>query len=412
MIKRKLTICKVLKNSGKVLERVDQTLQNYSRMKYFAFCGICLMIITANCSSEQQEPFSGLPGGHEGPSETAGPPIDPESWHIVPGNILDENDVWGNRVNPRTTFKIPGGMGLMYTSHPGVERMQDLEWREEQERLGVVRAGAGSFAFTNDLVNWYDFPGNPVVNKVQNAWQSPHRAALRDLLYDPVSDQWVVYFSDAGGDYPGIRAVGAAYSKDLINWEYMDRPMITINDYASWVPERIVATDQELLEGGRVYHEWAIYHHGKYYFSLNGSTRTGEGRTYSSILLVSDSPTGPFERIKDVEEDYQPPGANKPVYWEGKWYSIFTGNWDGQPGFGLAWSDKLTGPYQENPHNPIIAVESIQRSHPYLFNYEGLWGVLFSRGGDATVTLPLRMAIANIHPSLLQFDRNNHEHDE
>ena len=382
----------------------------------FVLVALCWLVMNAGCGSEQSESFSGLPGGHEGPTLAAGPPMDSGSWHKVPGNILEEGMIWGQRVNARTTFKLPGGgMGLFYSSHPGPDRQQDREWRENQISRGLTTGPSGSIAYTRDLFNWHDYPGNPVLNEIQRSWQTHHRVHTRDMLYDPRENRWVAYFGNIDPhNSPGIREVGVAYSKDLVNWEYADGPILTIEDYAAMVPHRIEATEEELFEHGRVYLNWAMFYNDRYYITISGTETVGHVETSEDvgvrsirtgrIVLAGDSPEGPFEHVAEIEAISIAPGS-KPVYWNGKWYSVFAGTWDGQPGFGLAWSDPLFGRYTVNPDNPIITVESTQRSNPILFNYDGTWGVLFSQGANWWEPLPLRMAIAGVHPSLFLTDR-------
>ena len=126
-------------------------------------------------------------------------------------------------------------------------------------------------------------------------------------------------------------------------------------------------------------------------------------------LLVADEPDGPFEYV-ECRGHFIP--RQRPVYSGGKWYTVFAGNVvdgefvvqdgldipDSQPGFGLAWSDHLLGPYETNPHNPIITTNSAQRTRPQLFRYNGTWAILF---GEGPAPGPMRLAVAHIHPSLL-----------
>ena len=396
----------------------------------FAFpiiVGLVVFAVVTGCNNNQRgvtsqdqgdntsEVFSGIPGGHEGPPLTAGPPLDPDSWHKIPGTVLNQDQVWGNRINARTTFTLPGGkMGLLYSSHPGRdERQRDPEWRAAQLEQGLTTGPSGSIAFTHNLLDWSDYPENPILNEIQRSWQTPHRVHTRDLLYDPNEDRWVVYFGNIDPENsPGIREVGVTYSKDLVNWEYADGPLLTIEDYASFVPERIEATPEELDEHGRVYLGWGMYYNDRFYITLSGTEtvglrETGEDagtvRSLSTgrVVLAGNTPEGPFEYMAHIDADNLLPGS-KPVYWNGRWYSVFTGTWNDQPGFGLAWSDELFGPVTRNPHNPIITVESTQRSNPIFFHHEGTWGVLFSDGANWWEELPLRVAIANYHPSLLE----------
>lgn len=377
---------------------------------------IMIFISSCNTDTPNGKAFSGMPGGQEGPPLEAGPPMNPESWHVVPEDVLGEGDFWGYRVNARTTFRIPGGLGLFYSSHPGPYLRNDPEWRAIQTDKGNTLGPAGGLAFTHDLITWHDHPDNPILNEVKRSWQTPHRVHVRDLFYDPQHNRWVSYFGNiCGDDTPGIRSVGVAYSNDLVHWDYADGPLLTIEDFAKIVPDQVEASPEELYEAGRVYANWGMYLDGRYYLTVSGTLTVGyrsddaledagafRSLSTGSIVLVADSPEGPFEHVPEIGPDQLPPGS-KPVYWDGKWYTVFAGNWDGQPGIGLAWSDQLFGEYIINPENPVVALESIQRINPILFEYDGTWVILYSRPGQASAgrMQTLRMAVSNIHPSLL-----------
>lgn len=323
--------------------------------------------------------------GKEGP---AAPPMLPESWHTAPGHVFELEDAWGLRIKPRGVFQIPGGIGLLYNSRPpdGFEAPE-----------GFARQQTGSLAFSRNLVDWHDFPGNPVLHEVQD-WQGSDRAMPRAMLYDPKNEQWVVYFGDSNGDYPGIRAGGTAMSRDLVNWRYAEGPTITVEDYVRAVPERIVATEEETASEGRIYPSWAIFHDGRYYLNVSGTNRTGDNRSYGSIMLAADEPAGPFEYLGEFDGGFIP--ESRPVYSDGKWYTVFTGTWDGQPGFGIATAEDLLGPYTMNPHNPIITIETTVRARPQLFRYDGTWAILFAHFYEYR-DMRLRLALANIHPDII-----------
>lgn len=314
-----------------------------------------------------------------------GPPLAPSAWRKLEGDALSLEQAWGRRVKPRGIFRMPGGIGLLYNSKPPVGY------------TGGATHQTGSLAFSRNLVDWQDYPGNPVLFEVQE-WQGTSRAMPRAMLYDGRNAQWVVYFCDADGDYPGIRAVGTAFSDDLLHWTYAPGPTLTIEDFARAVPERIEATDEELEREGRIYASWAIFHEDRYYMQVSGSTRTGEGRTYASIMLVADAPDGPFEQFAGFQGDFLP--ETRPMYAAGNWYTVYTGVWEGQPGLGIARADALMGPYETNPENPIITLDAITRARPQLFRYNGVWAILYCHQYD-TNNMPLRLAIANINPDLI-----------
>ena len=345
----------------------------------------CAFVFIALCWAGSPKVYGFVGPGHGGPGSMSEPPFNPNAWHKVEGDVLSIDDVWGRRVKPRGVFEIPGGVGVMYNSKPpgGYE--------------DGARDQTGSLAFSRNLVEWKDYPGNPVMYEVQE-WQGSYRAMPRGMMYDEANKQWVVYFGDSHGDYPGIRAVGTAYSTDLVNWTYEDGPTITIDDYVAAVPERIEATEQEQADEGRVYAEWAINHKGRYYVRVSGTNVTGENRRYGSLLLAADAPGGPFSHFEEFEGDLIP--ETRPVYWEGKWYTAITSTWDGQAGIGLAVADDLMGPYEENPENPIFPIETTSRTRPQLFRYGGVWAVLYCHTYDLN-NMTLRIAISDVHPDII-----------
>jgi len=327
------------------------------------------------------------PGQHRA-GGVAAPPMRPESWHTAAGHVFELEDAWGLRIKPRAVFQIPGGIGLLYNSRPpaGFDAPE-----------GFAAQQTGSLAFSRNLVDWHDFPGNPVLHEVR-AWQGSDRAMPRAMLFDPKNEQWVVYFCDSNGDYPGIRAGGAAFSRDLVHWHYAPGPVITVDDYVRAVPQRIEATPAEIAAEGRIYPSWAIFHEDRYYLSVSGTNRTGDHRSYGSIMLVADEPAGPFTFVDAFQDSFIP--QSRPTYSDGKWYTVFSGEWDGHPGFGLAMADDLLGPYEMNPHNPIITVETTVRARPQLFRYDGAWAILFAHFYDYH-DMRLRLALAHIHPDLI-----------
>ena len=362
---------------------------NHHRSYFLSRLSRCVLAVLLTAAAGASAGERGLIGpGQAKPNAGTAPPLKPEAWHKADGYVFDLDEVWGLRIKPRGVFQIPGGVGLLYNSRPpaGFEAPK-----------GFASQQTGSLAFSRNLVDWYDYPGNPVLYELQD-WQGSQRVMPRAMLYDERNEQWVVYFGDANGDYPGIRAGGTAYSYDLVTWRYEPGPTITIHDYVNAVPDRIEATDEEIEKDGRIYPTWAIYHEGRYYLRVSGTNRTGQNRSSGSVMLVSDAPGGPFEYAGDFRGDFIP--GSRPVYSDGKWYTVFSGNWDGQPGFGLAYADDLLGPYETNPQNPIITVETTTRARPQLFRYDGTWAILFARF-YAYRDMRLRLALANIHPDLI-----------
>ncbi len=195
--------------------------------------------------------------GQYGPNETAAPPVSPDAWHKVERNVLDSRRGWGRRFKPRAVFQIPGGIGVLYNSVPP---------RGFQAPKGFASGQTGSLAFSRNLLDWHDYPANPVMHQLAD-WQGTRRAMPRAMLYDRKNQEWVVYFVDRTGDYPRIRAAGTAYSTDLVNWRPSTAPTITVDDYLRAVPEprHVEATVEQLRSGGCIYPSWAMYHDGRYY---------------------------------------------------------------------------------------------------------------------------------------------------
>jgi len=361
------------------------------RKSFWGVLGAVALLAAGTAGAEGGE--RGLIGpGQAGSGKIIAPPLRPESWHTAEGHVFELEDAWGLRIKPRAVFQIPGGIGLLYNSRPpdGFQAPQ-----------GFAAQQTGSLAFSRNLVDWHDFPGNPVLHEVQD-WQGSDRAMPRAMLFDPKNEQWVVYFGDSNGDYPGIRAGGTAFSRDLVNWTYAEGPTITVEDYVRAVPDRIEATEAEIAEEGRIYPSWAIHHEGRYYLNASGTNRTGDNRSYGSIMLVADEPDGPFEHAGPLIGGFTP--QSRPVLSDGKWYTVFTGVWDGVDGFGLAYADDLLGPYEMNPHNPIVTVETTVRARPQLFRYDGTWAILFAHFYGYR-DMPLRLALAHLHPDIIPRDR-------
>lgn len=319
-----------------------------------------------------------------------GPPYSPDAWHKLDRDALSLDDAWGRRVKPHGFIRVPRGIAMLYNSKPPADR--------SGLPSGGARNQTGSLAFSANLVDWLDYPGNPVLYEVQEGMSSA-RAHLLATLYDPREERWVVYFG-AYRDHPG-QFLNTAYSRDLVNWTYVPHPTITPNDYADAVEAsgRPRPTDEQVRSEGRVYADWAMYHEKRYYVMIMGgatdpSDRDGE-TDWDHLLLVADDPAGPFEYYKDFQGEFKP--LTRPVHYKGTWYTVFPDYWDGKPGFGLAHSDSLTGPYEMNPQNPIVNVATITRAKPDLIRYNGTWAILYCHQHN-TNNMPMRVVIAHIDP--------------
>jgi len=378
-------------------------------------------------------PYAGPAGGLVGPRGRGsvqgqpGPPKDPARWTKL-GEVIGADQVWGSRVGAVGVFQVPedsgDAFGLFYRSRPAYESAEDGRTGPlavERSRQGLARGETGSIAFARDLRTWQDFPQNPVLEKLQ-PWQGGYRLHAQALVYDPSHEQWVCYFGDGGGEYPGIRAVSVARSEDLIDWTFADGPVLTVDDFAAAVPERIKASPEELRSAGRVYVNWVIYHNDRYYVCLKGSNRVGDERTYTSFLLAAEAPEGPYSLVEETRNFWIP--DNAPAYWNGRWYASFVDHWGKKPGadidpasverltvpgplarrarkkegwgVGLASAKQLTGPYEKCDRNPIFPIDTGQRVRPYLFQHEETWVIIYTRQpGEYWEPMTLHLAIAS-----------------
>ena len=349
---------------------------SFSGFRFQVFLFVLVILLHSGCKSSADmmpAPKRAMSvGGIIG--STGGPPFNPLSWHKVEHDVLSYEDAWGLRVKPRGIFQLPGGVGILYNSKPPLNYQYD-----------GAQLQTGSLAFTRNLIDWHDYPGNPVMYEIQREWQGIWRVMPRAMLYDERNGQWVAYTGDADGPYPGIRAVGTAYSRDLVNWVMDENLTMTVIDYADEVAEHSGRSREEIIERGRIYAEWAIHYDDQYYLFVSG------------FIFVADEPGGPFRYYDRFKGDLMP--RTRPAYWNGKWYTAITGSWDGKPGIGLAWSDNLMGPYELNPQNPIFEVETTSRARPQLVRHDGVWAVIYAHeyGGNGN-RHSLRAALANRHP--------------
>ncbi len=91
---------------------------------------------------------------------------------------------------------------------------------------------ATALAETSDGgATWCDHPANPVLNRIESAWQGT-RAFVTGLTRDDDHQRWVMATvgNDATASTPGIRATGLWFSDDLVRWtQHPGNPIITVN---------------------------------------------------------------------------------------------------------------------------------------------------------------------------------------
>lgn len=75
-------------------------------------------------------------------------------------------------------------------------------------------------AFSEDLMHWTRYTGNPVLRVTPEAWD---RRFVSDPYVVHDGDQWLNFYFGLG---PGHAQEGLALSRDLLRWEKVDQPII------------------------------------------------------------------------------------------------------------------------------------------------------------------------------------------
>ena len=144
---------------------------------------------------------------------------------------------------------------------------------------------AGSVAFSKDLINWTAPKVNPVLRKTMN-WQGTdsqgraHRTGMSTMIV--WDNEYLCYYRDRIGNYPGMRAMGVATSKDGTSWNQRDYPFLTVEDVKRIVPAKYFTGDP-------------VFTHGRVYLNF---VTVADGYVYAIIDTLVDGiarPNGKYE---------------------------------------------------------------------------------------------------------------------
>jgi hypothetical protein len=302
------------------------------------------------------------------------PPLDPAAWHQVTGSLPTFDRLWGRDpgVSVRGVFPVDDErVALFYT----------VRVPEGWSRDGFAPHRVTCLAFSRNLLDWEDYADNPVLHRGGD-WMVSRRLGLTNIQFDESNARWVGAVDLTGSTgriWPGIRATAGAYSTNLIDWTFMDGPILTVLDYMAAMPDRdlIELTDEEMLAEGRVYLRWSVEHDGIFYAMVNGSKRvTGEDREYQRVVLKSESFFGPWEfhgMPGDVFVGDTP--KHRPQRIGDRWYATHDTERGGKAVIGLAVADDLFGPYT---FHPLFEIEDRGRSSPILFQHNGIWAIAYA----------------------------------
>lgn len=284
------------------------------------------------------------------------PSANPDDWKIIEEDLLLPDDIWGNAVAPINVYKTDTGIGMMYSSMWG----------------GAVR---GSLASSSDGIHWHDFPGNPVLNDFQ-PWQYVWRVSPGAVLWD--GEKFITYYTDAeparDDGYYGMRAVGFAWSTDMVEWHYKDdEPLLTHDDFHEMFSDIIDFEKSTPKIHGRIYPRNAFMHNGEIYLVLTISVSNQRSTAeYQWVVLKSKDGQTNWERVEfegRIPED--------PIVKYGdRFYTSFKIYGEEGRGATIAVSDSILGPY-ENIYDGPLFTTGFNGNHreTVLWMYDDTWHI-------------------------------------
>ncbi len=329
--------------------------------------------------------------GMESTSTGTPPPL--TGWELPEVNgsidIVPWHETTGKRkIDPVGFYQTENNLALFYNSSPAGDY---ANWAGRPHSTSQD----GSLIATKDMLKWENYERNPVLNEPQYNWQGQNRTNPYALVWHPEDELFYTFYGDfaEGGDndkYPGRRALGVASSKDLVHWEYLtkDEPLFHISDMKELAPDLFENIEHHTRDG-RVYAYGAIWHEGYIYLSVGGSAN---GINYSMIVR-SKSVMENWERV-EIEGGAPRP---MPVYYDGKWYSLYNMRAEGNPegrAIGLEVADKLTGPYEQKGQLFDIQHRTSAGHSRQLFMHKGTWYVAFRVQIDEKNNRSMRIARA------------------
>lgn len=306
------------------------------------------------------------------------PPMDPSVWDT--GRIVNpyESLSYGQVQRIKHIRPMLGGYVAVYQS------------AEEEGSTSE----ATSLMFTRDFITWYDFPQNPVWGKPQHLNQNwmDVRAMGEMMLWDEEDQQWVLFYVGKGAAYipgNGIRAIGVATSKNMVDWtNYPSNPIIHPNSPSAiqnWAP-----AGKEII---RIYCRGALIHNGMYYMFVSaGWLHDTDTRRYRTGLLKASHWSGPWEAVPEpifgagIDEqgwESASPAMATPVQTPSGIYFPFSNSSNGAAGIAYNETGDIETGWVKNPLNPILPIGSVgspTRGTPCLVRTRDGWAMLASRG--------------------------------
>ncbi len=292
------------------------------------------------------------------------------------------------KIDPAGFYQTENNLALFYNSSPAGDYRN---WAGHPHSTNQD----GSLIATKDMQYWQNYEGNPVFNEPQYNWQGRNRTNPYALVWHPEDERFYTFYGDfaEGGDnakYPGRRALGVAASKDMVHWEYLtkDEPLFHINHMAEFAPD-LFADINRPTRNGRVYAFGAVWHEGYIYLAVGGSA---DGTDYNLIVRSKNALEG-WERVEIEGRTPRP----MPIYYDGKWYSIYNMRAEGNPdgrAIGLEVADEITGPYVQKGQLIDIQHWTSAGHSRQLFMVDGTWYIAFRVVMDEENNRTMRIARA------------------
>ena len=323
-------------------------------------------------SAEVEDDVAGIAGAISHHTGNHPPPLDGSRWEWK-GEVTGD-DVWGRKVES----------GAPYLTSSGIGHIVNGQGRYNGQSYASIPLLLG----TNDLNSWDSYP-RPVLeyadwqlegwaNTIASGGNKWGRVSPHALVYDDENSQFVLYFQsrqELHNGPPGIRSVGLATSKDMINWTHQDEVWYTVDDWIDDFSELLDESDHSSLYSAsypRVVGAWK--HDGYYYIIMNGNKSTGQGISSTRRIMRSKHATRGFKPYP-IDRSGMVPYA-PPVEYGGTWYLP----WRIGSKVGIYTSERLEGPYED-------FVELFELHPPYpgrerasgfnLFRWNGKWCITY-----------------------------------
>ncbi|MEX0685041.1 MAG: hypothetical protein WD267_10045 [Balneolales bacterium] len=350
--------------------------------KFSGFFAAIILIIAVSCQEPTERVLPnenrGLQSANNDEFDFA-PPLTADAWTIRDRYLEPSTNeqIFGQRITPRDILDFGDIYGLLYQSrdydHPTTE--------------------SASIMFSHDKINWVDSPANPIFGELIQPWQGT-RAMAEALDWDDGNDRWVMIITGNGEEhYPGLRATGLVYSKDLLNWELESNNPVITSENIDWTDG---STNRVYVRGFKKYQGyWYVWIVVNTEVGLLNEpalgARPGEpvddigkmniGLLKSQDLLNWESiPANPIlQPGMEGEWDDRMVLPGRPILFENRWYLAYTNEARNQ--VGIAWSDTLEGKWHKAPGNPILDFDDISlegTEAPILTPMGVGWGIILA----------------------------------